>query len=98
MTKPKEYITVNKFYESLEEVKDTINTWGQTLSLKIDQNKKDLDAQILKMHIDYTDRIARLETNQANDTKNKRGEWVTRLLIGLVMAMAGFIFNHILTK
>jgi len=90
MTKVKEYIEVEKFYDSLNDVKNAINNLGQALGDKIDQNKRDLDAQILKMHLEYTTRLTTLEVE-------KKGEWKTRILYMTCAAMFTYIVNHILT-
>lgn len=88
MTRQQQYIEIDKFYKSLDEVRGAINELGQSLGDKIDRNKESFDAAILKLHMDYTQRLTRLETH-------RKEEWKTRILYGACAGMATWILNHI---
>jgi len=89
------YIEVDKFYQAINDVKGAINDLGQSLGDKIDKNKESFDAAILKIHIDYTERLTILETQRTEDREQAKGEWKTRLLYSACAAMGMWIVNHI---
>lgn len=89
--KEKNYIETNEFHKELNAVKDAINKLGQNLADKLDDHKDSVNEAMLKIHKDYSDRLARLEEQSKN-------AWQTRVLYTLCGGMAAYILNHILTK